>query len=142
MVSFHETIPDSSISWILTQKIFWVATAPLSGSGHVNVSPKSGDHFFGLIDNKRYWAQKSQLSMDGLPAMKRAVEYARRENIAPRTKMVGPLAPKNRSSRGSSPAMRTLALVFISFVFGMLVEVYSGLFGSVVSNVIAIRNFL
>jgi len=42
------------IKWILEQKMFWVATAPLSGKGHVNVSPKGGD-CFGVLDRKTFW---------------------------------------------------------------------------------------
>lgn len=34
--------------------MFWVATAPLSGSGHVNVSPKGGQ-YFGVLDRKTFW---------------------------------------------------------------------------------------
>lgn len=51
---FFETIPPSLIKWILDQKVFWVATAPLSASGHVNVSPKGGQ-YFGVIDEKTFW---------------------------------------------------------------------------------------
>lgn len=51
---FYEQIPDSLIKWILEQKMFWVATAPLAAAGHVNVSPKGGE-FFGVIDNKTFW---------------------------------------------------------------------------------------
>lgn len=51
---FYETIPNSLFNWILAQKIFWVATAPLSGTGHVNVSPKGGP-YFGLLDDKTFW---------------------------------------------------------------------------------------
>jgi hypothetical protein len=54
MGAFYETIPTSLLKWILEQKVFWVATAPLSGSGHVNVSPKGGQ-YFGLVDNKTFW---------------------------------------------------------------------------------------
>ncbi|PCH00884.1 FMN-binding split barrel-related [Penicillium occitanis (nom. inval.)] len=54
MGKFYETIPQNLYTWILTQKIFWVATAPLSGTGHVNVSPKGGP-YFGLLDNKTFW---------------------------------------------------------------------------------------
>ncbi|KAH8910339.1 hypothetical protein BR93DRAFT_474567 [Coniochaeta sp. PMI_546] len=54
MGAFYETIPESLIKWILEQKMFWVATAPLSGSGHVNVSPKGGE-YFGLIGNRTFW---------------------------------------------------------------------------------------
>ncbi|KAB5557852.1 hypothetical protein GE09DRAFT_88828 [Coniochaeta sp. 2T2.1] len=51
---FYETIPGSLAKWILEQKMFWVATAPLSGSGHVNVSPKGGE-YFGVIDPRTFW---------------------------------------------------------------------------------------
>lgn len=51
---FYETIPESLVKWILEQKMFWVATAPLSGSGHVNVSPKGGE-YFGVIDVRTFW---------------------------------------------------------------------------------------
>lgn len=33
---FYEEIPKSLMEWIMEQKCFWVATAPLKG-GHVNV---------------------------------------------------------------------------------------------------------
>lgn len=32
-------------TWIAAQKIFFVATAPLSAEGHINTSPKGGDAF-------------------------------------------------------------------------------------------------
>lgn len=53
---FYEDIPPSLQQWILTQKCFWVATAPLSSQGHINVSPKGGQ-YFGLIDEKTFWYQ-------------------------------------------------------------------------------------
>ena len=41
---------DSDISnWIKKQKVFFVATAPLSEEGHINCSPKGGDAFH-IID--------------------------------------------------------------------------------------------
>jgi hypothetical protein len=41
MGKFFDEIPDEEhVQWILDQKIFWVATAPLSQHGHVNTSPK------------------------------------------------------------------------------------------------------
>lgn len=40
MGKFYDEIPDFLIDWIPKQEVFWVATAPLSGEGHVNVSPK------------------------------------------------------------------------------------------------------
>lgn len=54
MGAFYETIPENIYAWILQQKMLWVATAPLSKSGHINVSPKGGE-YFGLIDNKTFW---------------------------------------------------------------------------------------
>ncbi|OCK75816.1 hypothetical protein K432DRAFT_385926 [Lepidopterella palustris CBS 459.81] len=51
---FYETIPDSLRAWILDQKVFWIASAPLSASGHVNVSPKGG-MYFGIVDEKTFW---------------------------------------------------------------------------------------
>ncbi|EMC96671.1 hypothetical protein BAUCODRAFT_57857, partial [Baudoinia panamericana UAMH 10762] len=51
---FYESIPKSMFDWILAQKAFWVATAPLSGAGHVNVSPKGGQ-YFGVIDERTFW---------------------------------------------------------------------------------------
>lgn len=40
MGKFYDEIPDFLFSWLPQQELFWVATAPLSGGGHVNVSPK------------------------------------------------------------------------------------------------------
>lgn len=36
----YDHIPDNIIQWVKKQEVFWVATAPLSGEGHVNLSPK------------------------------------------------------------------------------------------------------
>lgn len=51
---FYETIPPSQLEWIKKQRMFWVSTAPLSGSGHVNVSPKGGP-YFGVLDKSTFW---------------------------------------------------------------------------------------
>lgn len=55
MAKFYETIPESVRAWILEQKVFWVATAPLAADGHVNVSPKGGEGHFGLLDDRTFW---------------------------------------------------------------------------------------
>lgn len=55
MGAFYETIPQSLFDWILAQKIFWVATAPLSPTGHVNISPKGGAYFGLLPDARTFW---------------------------------------------------------------------------------------
>ncbi|EXJ74444.1 uncharacterized protein A1O5_02740 [Cladophialophora psammophila CBS 110553] len=53
MGQFYETFPPSLVQWLLEQKVFYIASAPLSGEGHVNVSPKGvsdkGGPFFGVI---------------------------------------------------------------------------------------------
>ncbi|KAI0848482.1 hypothetical protein F5Y00DRAFT_238437 [Daldinia vernicosa] len=55
MGAYFEEIPKQSlIDWMLAQKVFWIATAPLSGKGHVNLSPKGGQ-YFGIPDTKTFW---------------------------------------------------------------------------------------
>lgn len=39
----HDVIDAELASWIRQQPVFFVATAPLSASGHINASPKGGD---------------------------------------------------------------------------------------------------
>lgn len=50
---FYETLPPALVPWLLEQKVFWIGSAPLSGDGHINVSPKGvsdkGGPFFGVI---------------------------------------------------------------------------------------------
>lgn len=41
----YETISDQLKEWVSHQKIFFVATAPLSAEGHINCSPKGLDSF-------------------------------------------------------------------------------------------------
>ncbi|MBI3611212.1 MAG: pyridoxamine 5'-phosphate oxidase family protein [Nitrospirae bacterium] len=45
MSKIYEQIDDKLSDWIKQQRIFFVATAPLAGDGHVNCSPKGGDSF-------------------------------------------------------------------------------------------------
>ncbi|KAF8603215.1 hypothetical protein BDV93DRAFT_493889 [Ceratobasidium sp. AG-I] len=49
MGTFYDSIPDWLIPWINEQHCFWVATAPLSSTGHVNVSPKGLAGTFKLL---------------------------------------------------------------------------------------------
>jgi hypothetical protein len=51
---FYETIPTSLTPWILEQKMLWVGTAPLSNTGHINISPKGGQSF-GVISPTSFW---------------------------------------------------------------------------------------
>ena len=41
----YEEITDQLRKWMEEQKVFFVATAPLSADGHVNCSPKGLDSF-------------------------------------------------------------------------------------------------
>ncbi len=44
-MKIHPEISSKHIEWIVAQQMFFVGSAPLSGEGHVNVSPKGGDSF-------------------------------------------------------------------------------------------------
>ena len=43
MGKLHDSLTPPLIAFIEAQKMFFVGTAPLSGTGHVNVSPKGMD---------------------------------------------------------------------------------------------------
>lgn len=52
MGKFSDTILKHHKEFIEGQKMFWVATAPLSAAGHVNLSPKGMDSFRVLTPTK------------------------------------------------------------------------------------------
>lgn len=52
MGKFSNTILDHHKKFIEAQKMFWVASAPLSAEGHVNLSPKGMDSFRVLSPTK------------------------------------------------------------------------------------------
>jgi hypothetical protein len=54
--------------------------------------------------------------MDGLPGMKRGLEFGRLENVAPIKKMVGPLAPVRYQFTGSY-TLEHLIVVAVLFLF-------------------------
>jgi hypothetical protein len=68
MGQFFETFPPSLVQWLLEQKVFYIASAPLSGDGHVNVSPKGvsdkGGPFFGVIKESKTGQQRQLPSSD------------------------------------------------------------------------------
>lgn len=45
MGKVFDAIDDKLAAWIAAQRMFFVATAPLAASGHVNLSPKGRDSF-------------------------------------------------------------------------------------------------
>ena len=52
MGNTYERLDDKLIAFIKAQKVFFVATAPLSADGSVNVSPKGYDSFV-VLDDRR-----------------------------------------------------------------------------------------
>ncbi|THU80577.1 hypothetical protein K435DRAFT_874235 [Dendrothele bispora CBS 962.96] len=55
MGQFWDHIPNDLFPWILQQHLFWVASAPLSEDGHVNVSPKGLEGTFHIVDEHTVW---------------------------------------------------------------------------------------
>ena len=55
MGKFLEEIPEYLAEWILQQQMFWVASAPLSPDGHVNISPKAIEDTFHVVNSRRVW---------------------------------------------------------------------------------------
>ena len=45
MGKFHDSIQEHHAAFMLKQKMFFVATAPLHPDGHINLSPKGFDCF-------------------------------------------------------------------------------------------------
>ena len=45
MGQVYDVLPEGLTSFVANQPVFFVATAPLSAGGHVNLSPKGGDTF-------------------------------------------------------------------------------------------------
>src|SRR3982751_3002738 len=52
MGKFHNSIQEHHRKFIEHQKMFFVSTAPLSGEGHVNLSPKGLDSFRVLSETR------------------------------------------------------------------------------------------
>lgn len=51
----HEQLDDRLITWISQQNLFFVASAPLASSGHVNLSPRGYDSFRVLDNHTVAW---------------------------------------------------------------------------------------
>lgn len=66
MGKFYDEIPPHIFPWIQKQKMFWVATAPLSAQGHVHVSPKGFEGTFHVVDDKKVWYE--DMSGSGTPS--------------------------------------------------------------------------
>lgn len=55
MGKFYDDIPQSYFEWIKKQHMFWVATAPLSAQGHINLSPKGTADCLHVVHSKQVW---------------------------------------------------------------------------------------
>ena len=55
MGKVFDGIDETLRAWIAKQPMFFVATAPLSGDGHINVSPRGHDSFSVLDDHRVAW---------------------------------------------------------------------------------------
>jgi len=53
MGKLYDAIDDRLREWILKQPMFFVGTAPLSGDGHVNISPKGMAGTFAVLGDRR-----------------------------------------------------------------------------------------
>src|SRR4051812_26222889 len=49
MATVYEVIDDKLREWLLAQPVFFVATAPASAAGHVNLSPKGMTGTFAVL---------------------------------------------------------------------------------------------
>ncbi|RDB30049.1 Pyridoxamine 5'-phosphate oxidase family protein ustO [Hypsizygus marmoreus] len=55
MVKYYDEIPEFLFKWIAQQKVFWVATAPLTSDGLVNISPKGVEGSFRVEGPNKVW---------------------------------------------------------------------------------------
>jgi hypothetical protein len=53
MGSLYDVIDARMAKFIEAQPVFFVATAPLDGAGHVNCSPKGNDGSFAVLDERK-----------------------------------------------------------------------------------------
>ncbi|KAG2107919.1 uncharacterized protein F5147DRAFT_753438 [Suillus discolor] len=72
---FYDEIPESLIEWIKKQRVFWVASAPLSPDGHVNLSAKGTADSFHVVNSHRVWYQ--DLTKSGMETISHIRENGR-----------------------------------------------------------------
>lgn len=75
MPEFFESIPSHLIPWLLEQPIFWVASAPLSKDGHVNLSPKGLKGSFRVSNPNEVWYEDLMGSGTSLSRTRLDYEY-------------------------------------------------------------------
>jgi len=75
MGKFFDEIPSFLFPWIEEQEVFWVASAPLSPDGHVNISPKGVRGSFHILNKNQVWYQ--DLSGSGIETISHLRENGR-----------------------------------------------------------------
>ncbi|CCL99969.1 uncharacterized protein FIBRA_01994 [Fibroporia radiculosa] len=55
MVKYYDEISPELAKWVEEQQMFWVASAPLTGDGHVNLSPKGLQGTFHIVNPNKVW---------------------------------------------------------------------------------------
>jgi hypothetical protein len=125
----YESIPDDHADWIARQPLFFVATAPLSGDGRVNCSPKGLDTLRVLdertvayvdltgsgAETAAHVLENGRITLmfcafEGLPRIVRV--YGRGEVVLGGTERWGELAPR----LPEVPGARAIVVVHVSSV--------------------------
>ncbi|KAF8434552.1 hypothetical protein L210DRAFT_3410509 [Boletus edulis BED1] len=75
MAKYYDEIPEWLLEWIQKQHMFWVASAPLSTHGHVNLSPKGTADCFHVVNSKQVWYE--DLSGSGVETISHLRENGR-----------------------------------------------------------------
>ncbi|KAG9311772.1 hypothetical protein JVU11DRAFT_8015 [Chiua virens] len=75
MAKFYNEIPEWLFEWIQKQHMFWVASAPLSTEGHINLSPKGTADCFHVVNSKQIWYE--DLSGSGIETISHIRENGR-----------------------------------------------------------------
>ncbi|KAK0458263.1 uncharacterized protein EV420DRAFT_1544603 [Desarmillaria tabescens] len=75
MGKFYDEMPGYVMAMIKKQHMFWVATAPLSADGHVNLSSKGVEGTFHVIDSHTVWYE--DLSGSGVETISHLRENGR-----------------------------------------------------------------
>jgi len=88
MVQYFDAIPDSLAAWMATQKVFWVATAPLTPDGHINLSPKGVEGTFNIVHSNRVWYEdltgSGKYTSSALPTYHNSIHRHRDRRTCPR----------------------------------------------------------
>ena len=63
--------------------------------------------------------------MDGLPGLKRAVAFGKKDHVAPLKKMVGPMAPTRYQTGCGVPIAHVLLIALFAFLAGLIGAFYA-----------------